>query len=100
MPIYEYRCTSCGKVFEKIQKFSDPPLSACESCDGKVEKLISRTAFQLKGGGWFSSGYTAGGSSTPSSSDSPASPSKPAGSDKKADGNGSGGGCGPSCACH
>ena len=108
MPIYEYRCTSCGNVFEKIQKFSDPPLASCESCNGKVEKLISRTAFHLKGGGWFSSGYTSNGSSapsgspgsTPSSSPSEA-PSKPDGGEKKkGDGKGSGGGCGSACACH
>jgi putative FmdB family regulatory protein len=57
MPIYEYRCTSCAKTFEVIQKFSDPPLTECSGCSGKLEKLVSRTSFQLKGSGWFASGY-------------------------------------------
>lgn len=57
MPIYEYQCDKCGDVFEVIQKFSDAPLMKHEKCGGKVEKLISRSGFQLKGGGWFASGY-------------------------------------------
>jgi len=57
MPIYEYQCNKCGNVFEVMQKFSDAPLKKHEKCGGKVEKLISRSGFQLKGGGWFASGY-------------------------------------------
>jgi putative FmdB family regulatory protein len=62
MPIYEYGCKSCGKVVEVIQQFSDRPLRKCRTCSGRLEKLISRTAFQLKGGGWYAQGYTGGGS--------------------------------------
>jgi putative FmdB family regulatory protein len=54
MPLYEYRCKSCGHTFEAIQKFSDRPLRKCSECSGPLEKLISRNSFQLKGGGWFS----------------------------------------------
>lgn len=57
MPIYEYQCNKCGNVFEVLQKFSDPPIKKHEKCGGKVEKLISKSGFQLKGGGWFASGY-------------------------------------------
>lgn len=57
MPIYEYCCHDCGKVFEEIQKFSDPPLTACPECNGKLEKMISRGDFQLKGSGWYRDGY-------------------------------------------
>lgn len=57
MPMYEYRCQSCNHHFELRQKFSDAPASTCPSCGGPVEKLISQTAFSLKGDGWFSSGY-------------------------------------------
>ena len=57
MPIYEYQCNKCGNVFEVLQKFSDPPVKKHEKCGGKVEKLISKSGFQLKGGGWFASGY-------------------------------------------
>lgn len=59
MPIYEYECESCGIVFEARQKFSDAPLESCRECSGKVQKLISRTGFALKGGGWYDQGYAA-----------------------------------------
>ena len=54
MPIYEYECQQCGKVFETIQKFSDPKLTECQ-CEEKapVTKLISAAAFHLKGTGWY-----------------------------------------------
>lgn len=70
MPIYEYRCTSCGHTLEVIQKFNDKPLKKCTECSGLLEKLISRSAFQLKGGGWYNEGYGGHGasSSTPSTS--------------------------------
>jgi putative FmdB family regulatory protein len=58
MPIYEYRCTSCGHVTEVLQRSrSDKPLKKCPKCSGDVEKLISRSSFQLKGGGWYATGY-------------------------------------------
>lgn len=66
MPIYEYRCTSCGDQFEIIQKVNSRQLRKCRECSGKLEKLISRTSFQLKGGGWFINDY-AGGSKGKSS---------------------------------
>lgn len=58
MPIYEYRCQSCGDVTEVIQKITDKPLRRCGKCSGKLKKLISRTSFQLKGAGWYSQGYS------------------------------------------
>lgn len=61
MPIYEYRCKSCGKEFEVIQQFSDAALRKCRDCSGRLEKMISKTAFQLKGGGWYGDGYGGGG---------------------------------------
>lgn len=57
MPIYEYRCTGCGTEFEVIQRISDRPLTRCEDCGGRLEKLLSRTAFLLKGSGWYADGY-------------------------------------------
>ncbi|PLX84164.1 MAG: transcriptional regulator [Desulfuromonas sp.] len=60
MPMYEYECQACGLVFEARQKFSDAPLSECGSCGGAVKKLISQTAFSLKGGGWYQQGYAEG----------------------------------------
>jgi putative FmdB family regulatory protein len=55
--MYEYRCQSCNSQFELRQKFSDSPATECPECGGKVEKMISQTAFSLKGEGWFNSGY-------------------------------------------
>lgn len=58
MPIYEYLCEECGKVNEKLQKVYDRPPAHCEECGSrKLAKLVSRSAFQLKGGGWYSDLY-------------------------------------------
>jgi putative FmdB family regulatory protein len=57
MPIYEYQCNACGQISEELQKFSDPPLTTCRHCQGKLSKLISHSAFHLKGGGWYVSEY-------------------------------------------
>lgn len=74
MPLYEYSCAKCGKTLEVIQKFSDAPLIVCPECGGEVTKLMSRTSFQLKGGGWYATDYKkskpSDGSSGGSSSDS------------------------------
>lgn len=68
MPIYEYRCTTCGDEIEVIQKVNARPLRKCRQCNGKLEKLISRASFSLKGGGWFANSYQKSGSSKASSS--------------------------------
>jgi putative FmdB family regulatory protein len=70
MPLYEYQCEKCEKVHEMMQKFSDPPLENCPECQGKVSKLMSRTSFALKGGGWYTTDYKRSSSSTSSSSSS------------------------------
>ena len=57
MPIYEYRCNDCGNEFEYQQRMSDDPKTVCENCGGGLEKLISRSAFHLKGGGWYKDLY-------------------------------------------
>jgi putative FmdB family regulatory protein len=68
MPVYEYECGACGHHFEEWQKMSDKPIQTCPKCKKKkVEKLISATSFQLKGGGWYSDLYA---SSKKGSSDS------------------------------
>ena len=67
MPIYRYRCTACGAVEEVFAKVSDDAPTKCSSCgaDG-LEKMVSRTAFKLEGGGWYAQGYS--GSSNQASS--------------------------------
>ncbi len=56
MPLYEYECPGCG-TFERVQKFSDPILTACPTCEKPVEKLISAPAIQFKGTGWYVTDY-------------------------------------------
>jgi putative FmdB family regulatory protein len=58
MPIYEYRCSSCGTEHEVLQKFSDPPLAVCPSCQkSTLAKLVSAAGFQLKGSGWYATDF-------------------------------------------
>lgn len=68
MPIYEYECTQCGTVHEILQKMSDKPLSKCPQCSGKLQKMISHSAFHLKGTGWYVTDYAnkSGSSTEPS----------------------------------
>ncbi len=63
MPVYEYECPACEKVFEVHQGMNDSPLTSCSVCGGDVKKIMSMSSFQLKGGGWYSDGYA---SSSPS----------------------------------
>ena len=54
MPIYEYRCASCGHELEALQKLSDAPLTECPACHKPdLQKLVSAAGFQLKGSGWY-----------------------------------------------
>jgi putative FmdB family regulatory protein len=57
MPLYEYRCSKCGNVFEVIQKFADAPLTEHPECGGAVERLLSTSALQFKGSGWYVNDY-------------------------------------------
>jgi putative FmdB family regulatory protein len=93
MPTYEYACEKCGHEFERQQRITDDPVKTCPVCKAKkVRRLISRTAFVLKGGGWYSDLYSSakpgadgdakadGDSSTPaaaSASDAKSSEAKP-----------------------
>jgi putative FmdB family regulatory protein len=85
VPLYEYRCRNCGHQFEKIQSFSAPEEKECPVCQGPVEKLLSASAIQFKGSGWYATDYggksKSGGSMKASADgDSKSSESK---SDKK-----------------
>ncbi len=57
MPLYEYKCQNCGYVFEVIQRFSDPPLTECPKCGGKLKKLLYPPALSFKGTGWYVTDY-------------------------------------------
>ena len=60
MPIYEYACQSCGKIIDVLQKISDPAPAACAECgaENTLTKVVSRSSFVLKGGGWYSDLYS------------------------------------------
>jgi putative FmdB family regulatory protein len=81
MPLYEYKCHGCGKTFEVIQKFADEPLKHHEECGGEVERLISTSALQFKGSGWYVNDYGRGGK-LPSGSNGKSENSPSAKSDK------------------
>jgi putative FmdB family regulatory protein len=83
MPLYEYQCDACGRRFELIRKFSDPPLEECPSCGGAVQKLVSSPAFQFKGTGFYITDY--GKKEQPSSSQSDEAKADAAASKDKAE---------------
>ena len=80
MPTYEYQCADCGKTFEAVQRITEDALKVCALCGGNnVQRLISATAFVLKGGGWYKTDYASSGSGVSpapasSSSDTSAAP--------------------------
>ena len=53
MPIYEYECQQCGIRFERLQKFSDLPVTTCPECKGEVKRLIHPVGIVFKGSGWY-----------------------------------------------
>ncbi len=57
MPIYEYECNKCEGVFEILQGFNDKPVRKCEECGGRLKRIISVSAFHLKGSGWYETDY-------------------------------------------
>ena len=74
VPLYEYECKKCGARVEKIQKFSDPPLSTCEKCGGELDRLLSAPAIQFKGSGWYVTDYARKSSGSEASGKSSGSP--------------------------
>lgn len=79
MPIYAYRCESCGFTRDVLQKLSDAPLTQCSSCGQPTfKKQLTAAGFQLKGTGWYATDFRGGG--TPAA-EQPASTSAPAAAD-------------------
>ena len=80
MPIYEYRCSSCGHQQEFLQKVSDAPLTVCTEC-GKpaFEKMLTAAGFQLKGSGWYATDFRNQGAAKPKA----AADAKPAATEAK-----------------
>ncbi|WP_018913566.1 FmdB family zinc ribbon protein [Thiomonas sp. FB-6] len=104
MPIYAYRCESCGHSLDALQKVSDAPLRDCPACGAAaLHKQVTAAGFQLKGSGWYATDFKGGsgastadksaaGAAAPAAATAAATPtageSAPAAS------------CGASCACH
>jgi putative FmdB family regulatory protein len=105
MPIYEYRCGSCGHQQEFLQKVGDAPITVCTEC-GKPSftKMVTAAGFQLKGSGWYATDFkNSGGKSTakatePAKTEPAKTETKAADGEKKA--SSGGGGCGGGCSCH
>jgi putative FmdB family regulatory protein len=109
MPIYAYKCGSCGHAKDVLQKVSDAPLTTCPSCGADAfSKQITAAGFQLKGSGWYVTDFRNGGGSTSSPAPAPAAESKsdakpadaPAPAAKSDAPSASAGGCGSACGCH
>ncbi len=116
MPIYAYKCGSCGHAKDVLQKISDAPLTACPACGADTfSKQVTAAGFQLKGSGWYVTDFRGGsGGSTGSSGSSGSSGAAPSTSSSEGGAGGSespsasassdapaaAGGCGGSCACH
>jgi putative FmdB family regulatory protein len=103
MPIYAYKCGSCGHAKDVLQKISDDPLTQCPSCGQETfSKQLTAAGFQLKGSGWYATDFKGGGAAATSAPATAAAPSDGATSTATASdaGGAAAGGCGASCACH
>ena len=58
MPIYEFKCEVCSHIDEILMKISDPAPEKCSVCGAKVNKIMSKSSFSLKGTGWYATDYT------------------------------------------
>lgn len=100
MPIYAYKCASCGHAKDVLQKMSDPALTECPACgQSSFAKQLTAAGFQLKGSGWYATDFKGGssgstGSATNTSSAESASATTTEAASTPA------GACGGSCACH
>jgi putative FmdB family regulatory protein len=98
MPIYAYRCASCGHAQDVLQKMSDPLLSVCPACGAATyEKQVTAAGFQLKGSGWYVTDFRGGntgaskeaksddkGDATPAAADTGATPAAEKAAEKAA----------------
>ncbi len=89
MPLYEYECEACGHRAEVLQRVGAPPIGACESCGGKMKRLLSAPAFQFKGSGWYVTDYakkSSAGAGEAQASKESAAPTASASSEVKSSG--------------
>lgn len=85
MPIYAYKCASCGFARDVLQKLSDSPLSDCPSCgEASFKKQLTAAGFQLKGSGWYATDFKNGNAGAPVAGDGKSGDAGEAGNDAKA----------------
>jgi len=109
MPIYAYRCSSCGHSKDVLQKMSDAPLTTCPACGVETfSKQVTAAGFQLKGSGWYATDFRGGAGASAAASAGAAGATSSAPTDSGTNttsGNSDGGasaagGCGTACPCH
>ena len=111
MPIYAYRCESCGHAKDVLQKMSDAPLTTCPACGAEAfKKQLTAAGFQLKGSGWYvtdfrggnqaSTSAAAGATGAAAASDTGAATTTESSSSASSGGDTPAAGCGTSCPCH
>ena len=85
MPIYEFECRKCKAHLEVFQKMNDKPPVKCRKCGGRLEKLVSASAIQFKGSGWYVTDYAGNGRKAAEKAEKETSASTSASDDKKSD---------------
>ena len=112
MPIYAYRCNTCGHAKDVLQKMSDPLLTTCPACGAEAfTKQVTAAGFQLKGSGWYVTDFKGGsggtaapatGAAAATTDSTAATPTTtaPTSGTSSSGGTSAAGGCGTSCACH
>ena len=94
MPTYQYTCTECGEPLEVVQSFSDPALTSCPTCGGRLRKVFSAVGVVFKGSGFYRTDSRAGAAKSDSAAkaDSPAKSESGSGGAESGSGSGSGSG--------
>lgn len=96
MPIYAYRCESCGHAKDVLQKISDAPLTVCPACGADAfRKQVTAAGFQLKGSGWYATDFKGGGAAAGAGAAAATAEAKAESKTETAAAP-----CGASCACH
>jgi putative FmdB family regulatory protein len=85
MPIYEFECRKCKAKLEVFQKMNDKPPVKCRKCGGRLEKLVSASAIQFKGSGWYVTDYAGNGRKAAEKAEKDTAASSASGEDKKSD---------------
>jgi putative FmdB family regulatory protein len=83
MPLYEYRCRQCERLFDRLERVSDLRDGTCPDCGGAATRLLGAPALQFKGSGWYVNDYGKGNGSQPEKTSEPAAAAKDSGGDTK-----------------